>query len=178
MNNSLRQMVYTSLFTALIIVGGYISIPLPFNPVPLVLSDFFVLLAGLTLGATWGGAAVALYVFLGFLGLPVFAGGKAGLAVLFGPTGGFVFGYLAETIIAGWVTNQGKPSRLKDGLAIGLGLVMLFSFGVTGIAVTLHLGLGKALAVGLLPFLPGSAIKATVIWLVVRPLRQLVQNPD
>jgi biotin transport system substrate-specific component len=70
MNNSLRQMVYTSLFTALIIVGGYISIPLPFNPVPLVLSDFFVLLAGLTLGATWGGAAVALYVFLGFLGQP------------------------------------------------------------------------------------------------------------
>jgi biotin transport system substrate-specific component len=176
MNNSLRQMVYTSLFTALIIVGGYISIPLPFNPVPLVLADFFAVLAGLTLEAGWGGAAVALYILLGALGLPVFAGGKAGLGVFFGPTGGFLLGYLIGAIGAGWVAHQGVVSRLKDGLAIGLGFLAIFSCGIGWLAIAQQLSIGKAVAFGLLPFLPGTVIKALVMWLEARRLRKLVNR--
>jgi hypothetical protein len=70
MNGSLRQIVHTSLFTALIIVGGYLSLPLPFTQIPVVLADFFILLAGLTLGAAGGGMAVALFILLGALGKP------------------------------------------------------------------------------------------------------------
>jgi biotin transport system substrate-specific component len=172
MNGSLRQMVYSSLFAALIIVGGYLSLPLPVSPVPLVLADFFMLLAGLTLGATGGGIAVALFILLGLMGLPVFAGGKAGLGVLFGPTGGFIPGYLIGTLGAGWVAHWGGVSRLKDGLAIGLGFVALFSCGIGWLAISQQLSVTKAIAVGLLPFLPGTVIKAVVLWWAVRPLRE------
>jgi biotin transport system substrate-specific component len=174
MNNSLRLTVYASLFTALIIVGGYLSLPFPLSPVPIVLADFFVIMAGLILGAAWGGASVGIFVLLGLVGLPVFAGGKAGLAVLFGPTGGFVIGYLAGAVLAGWVGGRGKPSRGKDALAVGLGFFMLFALGVIGLRLSLHAGWDKALALGALPFLPGTLIKMVVIWLVAPRLRGLI----
>jgi biotin transport system substrate-specific component len=174
MNIALRRIVHTSLFTALIIVGGYLSLPLPFTSIPLVLADFFILLAGLTLGATGGGMAVVLFVLLGVLGLPVFAGGKAGLGVLFGPTGGFVVGYLCEAMLSGWVAHWGPVRRWKDALAIGVGLLALFGCGIGWLAVLQHLSFGKAVALGLLPFLPGTFIKAVALWLVARPLREVM----
>jgi biotin transport system substrate-specific component len=178
MNDSLRQIVYASLFAALIIVGGYLSLPIPFSPVPLVLADFFALLAGLTLGAAWGAAAVGLYILLGALGLPVFAGGKAGLAVFFGPTGGFVLGYLVEAVVAGRLGARGPASRIKDGFAIGLGFLALFVCGVAGLSLALRLQLPRAMFLGLLPYLPGTLIKATVLWLAVPRLREMVKRSD
>jgi biotin transport system substrate-specific component len=175
MNGSLRQIVHTSLFTALIIVGGYLSLPLPFTQIPVVLADFFILLAGLTLGAAGGGMAVALFILLGALGLPVFAGGKAGWGVLFGPTGGFILGYLLEALVAGWVAHQGAVSRVKDALAIGLGNVALFVCGAVWLALSQHLSFAKALALAVAPFMPGTVIKAVVLWLGIRQIRQLTQ---
>ena len=84
-NFNLRMTVYCALFTALIIIGGYISIPIPVGPVPIVLADFFVMITGLFLGLKYGLISTALYLALGALGMPVFAGGGAGLAVLVGP---------------------------------------------------------------------------------------------
>jgi biotin transport system substrate-specific component len=174
MSNSLRLTVYASLFTALIIVGGYLSLPLPMIPVPIVLADFFVIMAGLILGAAWGGASVGIFIFLGLLGLPVFAGGKAGLAVLFGPTGGFVIGYLTGAVLAGWIGGRGKPSRGKDIVAIVLGFTVELILGVIWIGVSLQVGWEKALTIGLLPFLPGTLIKMVGIWLVAPRLRSLI----
>jgi len=102
--------VYCALFTALIIIGGYISIPIPVGPVPIVLADFFVMVTGLFLGFKYGLISTALYLALGALGLPVFAGGSAGLAVLVGPTGGFLFGYLLVVASIGFITGKRKPS--------------------------------------------------------------------
>jgi biotin transport system substrate-specific component len=173
MKNSLRVTVYASLFTALIIVGGYLSLPLPLSPVPIVLADFFVMLAGLILGAAWGGASVGIFILLGLVGLPVFAGGKAGLAVLFGPTGGFIVGYLAGAVLTGWIGGRGEPSRGKDALAIGFGFTVEFILGLIWLGVSLQVGWGQALAIGLLPFLPGTLIKMAGIWLAAPRLRDL-----
>jgi biotin transport system substrate-specific component len=178
MNVSLRQIVYASLFTALIIVGGYLSLPVPFSPVPLVLADFFALLAGLTLGAAWGAVAVGLYILLGALGLPVFAGGKAGLAVFFGPTAGFVLGYLVGTVVAGWLATSGPSTRIKDGLAIGCGFLAVFVCGVVGLGIVLRLQLPRAVLLGLLPYLPGTLIKAMVLWWGLPRLREMVKKSD
>lgn len=60
---NLRIMVFACLFTALIMIGGYLSFPIPFSPVPIVLADFFIMLAGLLLGASWGSASVGLFLF-------------------------------------------------------------------------------------------------------------------
>ena len=107
--NSTQQLVYTALFTALIIAGGLISIPLP-GLIPVALADFFVMLAGIFEGPRRAAASVALYLALGCIGLPVFAGGKAGLAVLIGPTGGFLVGYLLMAIAIGFLVHAGAPN--------------------------------------------------------------------
>jgi biotin transport system substrate-specific component len=176
MNNSLRFTVYASLFTALIVVGGYLSLPLPFSPVPIALADFFAIMAGITLGAPWGGASVGIFIFLGCLGMPVFAQGKAGLGVLFGPTGGFVAGYLLGAALAGWVVGRGKPSRGKDAVAIGLGFTAVFAVGLIWLGISPRIGWGKAVAAGLLPFLPGTLIKMVGIWLTAPRLRNLTRK--
>lgn len=173
---NIRMMVFISLFTALIIVGGYISFPLPLSPVPIVLADFFVMLAGLLLGASSGGTSVGLFIFLGALGLPVFAGGKSGLAVLFGPTGGFLFGYLISAVVIGVISQKGKPSLLKNLTALIIGNIIIFSIGVPWLKLLLKLQWGKALAIGLLPFTPGIVIKIIIGLSLSQALRPLLQQ--
>lgn len=173
---NIRMMVFTSLFTALIIVGGYISFPIPLSPVPIVLADFFAMLAGLILGASSGGACVGLFLFLGALGLPVFAGGKSGLAVLFGPTGGFLFGYLVCAIVIGLISQTGKASFFKNLVALIAGNLILYGMGVPWLKVFLKLSWEKALAFGLLPFTPGTIIKIIIALSLSRILSPLFRQ--
>ncbi len=89
--SQLRMTVFASLFAALMAAGAYLSIPI--GPVPIVLQNMFVLLAGLLLGNRWGLASVAVYLLAGVCGLPVFAGGLGGIGRIVGPTGGYLIGY-------------------------------------------------------------------------------------
>jgi len=173
---NLRMMVFACLFTALIVIGGYISFPIPLSPVPIVLADFFTMLAGLFLGASWGGASAGLFLFLGALGLPVFAGGKAGLVVLFGPTGGFLFGYLIGALVIGWISGKGKSSFIKDLAALIVGNIILYGIGVPWLKLALKLSWGKALVLGLLPFIPGMIIKIIVALALIKTLRPLLKS--
>lgn len=173
---NLRMMVFTCLFTALIVIGGYISFPIPLSPVPIVLADFFVMLAGLFLGASWGVSSVGLFLFLGALGLPVFAGGKAGLVVLFGPTGGFLFGYLMAALIIGLLSGKGKSSFVKDLLALIIGNIILYGIGIPWLKLALKLSWEKALALGLVPFIPGIIIKIIVAIALIKTLRPLLKS--
>ena len=140
-NYDLRMTVYVAVFTALIIIGGYISIPI--GPVPIVLANLFVMLAGLFLGKKWGTASVVLFIFLGFLGLPVFAGGKAGLVVMSGPTGGFVIGYLTLAFLTGFIAEIGKPSFLKNLAALITGCISLYCLGIPWLKISLNLSWKK-----------------------------------
>ncbi len=159
---NLRMTVYVSLFTALIIIGGYISVPLPFGPVPIVLADLFVMVTGLFLGFKWGLTSVALYLSLGALGLPVFASGTSGLAVLFGPTGGYLFGYLLLVASVGFIASKGKQSIIRNLIALIIGNMLLYAIGVPWLKTVMNFGWAGALAAGLTPFLPGTVIKITV----------------
>ena len=178
---NLRMTVYASLFTALVIIGGYLSFPIPLSPVPIVLSDFFVILTGLFLGATWGLSSIGLFIFLGALGLPVFAGGKAGLVVLIGPTGGYLFGFVVCVFLIGLISGKGKPSILKDLGAIIAGTIAIYALGVPWLKILLNITWGKALAVGLFPFIPGTVIKVIVALGLIQVLRtrfkQIISNP-
>lgn len=168
---NLRVIVYTALFTALITIGGYLSFPIPFSPMPIVLSDLFVILAGLFLGSKTGLSSVVLWIFLGVIGLPVFAGGKAGLAVLVGPTAGFLLGYMVCAFTVGFISTRGKPSMLKDFVALIVGILLMYGFGVPGLKLVLGLTWGKALAAGLIPFIPGTVIKIIVALALAKVLR-------
>lgn len=169
--SNLRMTVFAALFTALIIIGGYLSFPIPFSPVPIALADFFVMLAGLCLGTIWGAASVGLFLFLGLLGLPVFVGGKAGLAVFLGPTGGFLIGYLAGGLVMGLSAGKGKFIFLKDLLALIAGNVLIFTFGIAWLKLILKISWGKALILGLIPFIAGNAIKIVAALAVIQVIR-------
>jgi biotin transport system substrate-specific component len=174
--SSLRAMVFSALFTTLIIIGSYICIPLPFSPIPIVLSDFFVMLAGLLLGASWGMASVSLFLLTGLIGLPVFSGGKAGLAVFFGPTGGYLIGYLLGAFAIGYIANLGKQrSVIKDLIALILGNILFFAAGVSWLKVFLKLTWEKSILFGLLPLIIGNIIKIIAAVILSRFLRAILK---
>ena len=157
-----KRILLTSLFSALIIVGAYIRIPIP--PVPITLQTLFVLLAGFLGGAKLALASTAIYLLLGMVGLPVFTS-CWGLVILFGPTGGFLLGLLPAALLAGIAGNlQQKTEKPKRYLflCIFAGLAatfMVYLIGVPFLKYTRSLSWGTALKVGMLPFLIGDFLK-------------------
>jgi biotin transport system substrate-specific component len=158
------------LFTALIIIGGYISLPIPVGPVPIVLADFFVMISGMFLGFKSGLVSVGLYLALGAVGLPVFAGGTSGLAVLFGPTGGFLFGYLLVVGAVGFIMGKMKPTVPAALIALIAGNILLYALGVPWLKLILNMSRPAAVAAGLTPFIAGIVIKIAVAAAMCRVL--------
>ncbi|MEO0896687.1 MAG: biotin transporter BioY [Bacteroidota bacterium] len=167
---NVKALVYTSLFTAFIIIGAYITIPL--GPVPLVLSDFMVLFAGLMLGPRYGFTAVGLYIMLGALGLPIFSGGGGGLAHMAGPTGGYLAGFFISPLVVGSISHSGEFKWAKDALAALLGYVLIFGLGVIWLKIQAEMSWEKAVAAGFLTFLIPMGIK----WVGVVGLTQLIRR--
>jgi biotin transport system substrate-specific component len=161
----LQSLVYASMFGALTAVGAYISIPMFF--VPLTLQSLITTLAGLLLGGPLAALSQVVYVLLGVIGLPVFAGGKAGLGVLLGPTGGYLFGFVLGAYVIGTVAHSKKnagPAWLL--MSIVAGHIVIYGLGVIQLSVVAHLSPVKAIAVGVVPFLPGDALKTAASILV------------
>ena len=172
----LAKPVLACLFAALISAGAYIAIPLPGTPVPIVLQNFFIFLAALVLEPAWALAATLIYLALGALGLPVFSGGSGGLARFVGPTGGYLVAYPLAALLAALVARLGARRRWKDALALVLAALLVYALGVLWLRRALHASWAKALAVGLLPFIPGDALKIAAAVLIGRRLSDLVQD--
>jgi biotin transport system substrate-specific component len=146
--------VAASLFVALC---ARISVPLPFTPVPLTLQNFGVLAVGLTLGSRRGFAALLLYLVEGSFGLPVFSMG-AGVAYLFGPTGGFLLAYPLVAFVAGWLYEKSSRRFPSAALASLIAELLLFASGLSWLAVYTH-SISLALKFGLYWFIFAEVIK-------------------
>ena len=103
-------MVFAALFAALTGSVAWFNIPLPFTPVPITLQTLMVLLSGTILGAELGGLAMIIYLLLGAIGLPVFAGGSSGFGALLGPTGGYLLSYPIAAFVIGKMIQMKKLS--------------------------------------------------------------------
>lgn len=158
--------------TGLLAISAKIQVP--FWPVPMTMQTFVVLVLGLTYGPRLGFATGALYLLEGALGLPVFAKG-AGVAYLMGPTGGYLFGFVAAMTVMGLLTTRGW-SRTGLGVlaAMLVGEVLIFAPGVLWLSVAV--GLQKGVALGLTPFLVAELFKvllaAVTLPLVWRALKR------
>jgi biotin transport system substrate-specific component len=142
----------------LLSLSANIAIPLPFSPVPITAQTMTVLLLGALLGAKRGGLCVATYLLQGAMGLPVFAGGTAGLAVLGGPRGGYLLGFIAAALTTGALAERGWDRRFGSTLAaMLLGNVVIYGCGLPWLAV--FVGPESALPLGLFPFVPGDLLK-------------------
>lgn len=164
--NELRKMVFASLFAALTAAGAYIQIPIPLSPVPVTLQVFFVLLAGSMLKSKWGSLSMIVYTLLGVAGLPVFSGGSSGLGVLFGPTGGYIFGFIIAAFLIGKLTEKAERAE-RSGLLVNIfnmssGILVIYALGVFQLMMVAEIGPGTALTLGALPFIPGEIVKTGV----------------
>lgn len=159
-----------SLFAALTCIGAFLVIPL--QPVPVTLQTFFVYLAAAVLGSRYGTFSQLVYIILGLIGLPVFAGGSAGMGVLFGPQGGYLVGFVFGVLVSGKLIElRKKPNVLWLSLSLMVCTLTIYFFGVAQLAVMADLSLTKAIAAGALPFLPGDVLKIAVTILVARKIR-------
>lgn len=160
---STRNMILAGLFAALLALGSQIFIPI--GPVPHTLQVFFVLLAGIVLGSKLGLTSIAVWILLGAFGLPVFAQGKAGIAVLAGPTGGFLAGFAAAAFLVGWLTERSKHTLGRTAVYMLAGLMVAYLIGLAGFMLSFKYFLNKpmtiqtALSVAVLPFLPFDIVK-------------------
>ncbi len=158
-----RNVVLALIGTALLTISAKIMVP--FWPVQMSMQTFAVLVIGAAYGPRLAGATVALYLAQGAIGLPVFGLG-AGLAYMAGPTGGYLIGFLAAAIVVGFLAERGCDRRWHTALAMFLiGNVIIFTFGLAWLASLI--GIEKAIAGGLLPFLPGEALKIALAMAVM-----------
>tara|TARA_B100000886_G_scaffold321374_1_gene263521 strand:+ start:869 stop:1432 length:564 start_codon:yes stop_codon:yes gene_type:complete len=158
--------------TFLIAVLAQISIPIPFSPVPITGQTIGVVLVGSLLGSKKGAAAICLYIFEGVIGLPVFAQMKAGPHVLFGPTAGYIFGFIIAAYIAGIFSEKGftkNPTQCFVSCFIST-TIILFS---GALYISFFKGINDALILGFYPFLVGDVIKSGAAALLITSLRRV-----
>ncbi len=164
---TLRRAAGAGLFAVLTAAGAQVSVPLPGTPVPMTLQTLAVLLAGVVLGPGWGIASMLLYLLAGSVGYHVFALGRGEATVLLGPTGGYLVGFvLAQPVLgllaARCVRLAGLKRRLALAATLLAGNATVFACGLAGLMIALGCTFRTAVAVGLLPFVPGLALKTAI----------------
>ena len=157
---------YALTYDAVLVLGGSVAmalsaqlaIPLPFSPVPVTGQTFAVLLIGALLGSRRGGLCVLAYLAEGAAGLPVFAAGTGGLLHLTGPTGGYLAGFVVAALVTGFLAERGWDRRFWTTIAaMLLGNIAIYGYGLPWLAF--FVGAGKALPLGLKPFIAGDIYK-------------------
>lgn len=174
---STRGLVFSALFSALLVVSSFLNIHLGFSPVPISFVNLVVMLAGALLGPLYGFISVGLVVLLTTLGVPLLHG-NGGLGLILGPTGGFIWAYPFAALLIGLfasrIKGRGALSYVLMFVAMELfGSLLLYVTGVPWLAHVANYSMAKALAAGCYPYLPGDAIKALVATLIVMPIRQV-----
>lgn len=165
--NSVRKMLCTAVFAALICAGWMIAVPL--GPIPLVLQNALAILTGLVLGPLYGTASVLIFLLLGALGLPVFSGGRGGIAVFAGPTGGFLVGYCVGAAVAGLIMLLCYRTYYRTLIRCAVitaaafaGFITIYVLGLPWFKYALNLSWEHTFAKGCIPFILPDALKAVI----------------
>ena len=173
---SVSEMALIAVMAAVTCIMGPLSIPIPFSVVPISLTNLAVYLAIYVLGCRRGTLSYLVYLLLGLVGVPVFSGFSGGVGKLFGPTGGYLLGFIFMALICGWAIDHFSCKLVPSFIGMLLGTVVCYAFGTAWLAYQANLTFMAALAAGVLPFIPGDLAKmviAAVLGLQIR--RRLAQ---
>ncbi len=171
----LREIPILIGFNLLLVACACLSINLPFSPVPITGQTFGVLVVAMVLGRIRGTAIVAAYLLEGLAGIPVFAGGKAGVATILGPTGGYLIGFLAAAYLVGYLADRGwDRGYLKSTIAMIAGTAVIFVCGLVWLSA--FVPANALAATGLVPFIPGAAVKIALASALLPSIWRFVGN--
>ncbi|ADL07499.1 biotin transporter BioY [Thermosediminibacter oceani] len=175
-NLDVREIASIALFASITALFGYISIPLPFSPVPITLQTLAVMLAGSVLTPKAAFWSMTVFLFMGAIGLPVFSGGTSGLGILFGPTGGYLMSWPVASYLIALILKKVNPN-LATLLLVNIlgGIVIVYAVGVSYLAYMTNMTLTAAIMAGALPFIPGDLLKAVVSSVLALSLRKALQ---
>ena len=171
---SVIRMTRIAVFAALLCVAAPWSIPI--GPIPLSLATFVVYLTGALLGLVDGTIAVAVYLLLGAVGVPVFSGFTGGIQKLLGVTGGYLVGYLPCVAIVGAAADHTKKHRWLVAVAMVAGTALLYALGTVWFMLQSGRTLAESMSLCVLPFLPGDAAKIAVASALSIPLRAAMEK--
>lgn len=161
-----KQMVLIALMTAVTCVLGPLSIPLPFSPVPISLTNFAIFLAIFVLGMKNGTISFIIYLLLGAVGVPVFSSFRGGFQVLAGPTGGYLIGFIFLALIMGFALDHFDRKLVPTIIGMIIGMAVCYAFGTVWLAKLLSLSFKEGLMMGVIPYLPGDAAKIIIAAIV------------
>lgn len=175
-DETVANVARAAMFAALVGASAYVSFPNPLAPqVPVTLQVLALFLAGIFLGPVWGGVSLTLYLVAGAAGVPVWAGGGAGVGALFGPTGGYLWSYPIAAFVIGFVVHRGlTPTDPREAGVVRLlggmtaGTVVIYTLGVLGIFLATPAGLLTAVVTGSAAFVPFELVKMAAAVGVVR----------
>jgi len=170
-NLSVRDICHMGVFTAIITVCAQLSIPMPYG-VPMSLQTFAIPLAGVVLGAKKGILSTLIYVLLGAIGIPVFAGFTGGLGIVIGPTGGFILSFPIMALTAG--IGEAKSGKIWLLFWLTLGAVINYLCGMLIFSLVMSSGLKTAFAVCVLPFFPMDIVKIVLVVVWGRMIKQML----
>jgi len=167
---SLKHMIFASLFAALTGMGAFLVIPV--YPVPFTLQTLFTYLSAMLLGSKIGALSQIIYLFLGIVGLPVFAAGKAGPGILLGPTGGYLCGFVISAYVMGFLVEKKNIKKLGSFILVGIiGLIIINFCGAIQLYIVTQLNLKAVLLTGVIPFMVGDLVKIFASSLIAYKLK-------
>ena len=164
--NIALDVVFIILGSVFVALSSQLAFYLPFSPIPITGQTFAVLFIGAVLGSRRGGLSLALYVLEGLIGLPVFAGGTGGMAIIFGPTAGYLVGFIPAAILVGYLSEKGfSRNRISMFFTLLLGLTVIYLFGVFRLLSFVEYE--DVFILGITPFLVGDAIKTVMATILI-----------
>lgn len=173
---STQTLVLIALVTAITCILAPLSVPLPFSPVPLTLTNFVLELSIFLLGWKKGSVSYLLYVLLGIAGLPVFSGFSGGLGKFAGPTGGYLVGFLFLVLIGGLIAERFHYKRPACVAGMILGMAVAYLLGTAWLCMQLQLSFTAGLFAGVIPYLPGDAVKIILAVILGPELKKRVRR--
>ena len=174
--NTTAEMTKMALMVAMNCVSAYIIIPLPFSLSPLALQTLIVNLTGYVLNAKQAFMTMLVYLLVGLAGVPVFTGGSAGPGKLFGPTGGYIIGFLFTAVFLAYFRGEKYSFKRYALLGCVIGIPLIYVFGVVQLKLITGMGWDKAIMTGALPFIPLDIVKCLAAAVIAGPINRIFND--
>lgn len=171
-----RQMAIIGVMAAVTCILGPLSLPLPFSPVPISFTNLAIYLSAYVLGWKRGTLSYGIYLFIGLIGIPVFSSFTGGPGKLFGPTGGYLIGFIFTALICGIFIDKWFSSPLLCFLGLLLGTVVCYLFGSIWLSYQGGITFWQSYLAGVIPFIPGDFIKILIALIIGSQIKKRLQK--